>query len=94
MGRARSVGVFGLGVLTGTLVGGVAALALAPRAGRETRAQVRRAADGALGKVRGALDEGRQAVQESRAALRRAVEAGRGVLRRAQEEVETAAPVA
>ncbi|HEU5394354.1 MAG TPA: YtxH domain-containing protein [Candidatus Methylomirabilis sp.] len=94
MGRARSVGVFGLGLVAGALVGGALALALAPRAGRETREQVRRAADEALGKVRGALDEGRQAVQESRSALRRAVEAGRGVLRRAHEEVETAAPVA
>ena len=48
MGRARSVGIFGLALVTGGLVGGGLALALAPRAGRETRAQVRRAADEAL----------------------------------------------
>ncbi len=94
MGRVRAVGVFGLGLLTGALLGGAAALVLAPRAGRETRAQVKRAADEALGKVRGALEEGRQAVQESRTALRRAVEAGRGVLRTTREDVETAAPAA
>ena len=93
MGRVRAVGVFGLGLLTGALLGGAAALVLAPRAGRETRAQVKRAADEALGKVRGVLDEGRQAVQESRTALRKAVEAGRGVLQGTREKVE-AAPVA
>jgi len=94
MGRARGVGTLGLGLLAGALLGGAAALVLAPRAGRETRARVRRAADGALGTIRGALRDGRQAVEEGRTALRRAVQAGRGVLRGAREEAETAAPIA
>lgn len=94
MGRGRGVAIFGLGLLAGGLLGGAAALVLAPRAGRETRAQVRRAADEAREKIRGALEEGRQAVQESRTALRKAVEAGRGVLQRSPEKVEASAPIA
>jgi gas vesicle protein len=93
MGRARAVGIIGLGLLAGGVVGAAAALLLAPRAGRETREQVRRAADEARGKIRGVLEESRQAVQESRTALRKAVEAGRGVLQGTREKVE-AAPVA
>lgn len=93
MGRGRGVAIFGLGLLAGGLLGGAAALVLAPRAGRETRAQERRAADEAREKIRGALEGGRQAVHESRTALRKAVEAGRGVLRGTREKAE-AAPVA
>lgn len=93
MGRIRSAGIFGFALFTGALVGGAAALLLAPRAGRETREKVRQAADEAVGTIRGALEEGRQAVEESRTALKRAVEAGRGAFQRGREKVE-AAPVA
>lgn len=91
--RIRTVGALGLGLVAGALVGGAAALLLAPRAGRETREQVRKAADEAVGTIRGALQEGRQAVEEGRVAFQRAVEAGRGVFQRGREKVE-AAPVA
>ena len=93
MGRARAVGIIGLGLLAGGVVGATAALLLAPRAGRETRAQVRKAADEAREKIRGTLGEGRRAVQESRIALRRAFDAGRGVLRGSRQEVETVARI-
>ena len=90
MGRARAVGIVGLGLLVWGVVGAAAALLLAPQAGRETRAQMRKAADEAREKIRGALEGGRQAVEESRTALRKAVEAGRGVLQRSPEKVEAA----
>lgn len=93
MGRGRGMAIFGLVLLAGGVLGGAAALVLAPRAGRETRAQVRRAADEAREKIRGALEGGRRAVHESRTALRKAVEAGRGVLQGTREKAE-AAPVA
>ena len=93
MGRIRSVGVFGFALVAGAVVGGAAALLLAPRPGRETREKVRQATDEALGTIRGALEEGRQAVEGSRTALKRAVAAGRGVFQRGGEKVEVA-PVA
>ena len=64
-GRDRD-GVISLlaGVGVGLILGGMAALLLAPQAGEQTRAQIRESADDALGKLRQSMEELRGKVED------------------------------
>lgn len=52
------------GIGVGVIVGGMAALLLAPQSGQQTRDQLRGSADDALGKLRDSMDDLRVKVEE------------------------------
>jgi gas vesicle protein len=61
------------GIGVGVLLGGIAALLLAPQAGVQTRAQIRESADDALARLRDSMDELRTKVDEVAASAREAI---------------------
>ena len=68
MNKDRVVG-FGIGLLTGAVIGGVVALLLAPQSGEETRKMIGNEATGAIEAVRektgGVIDTIKQAESEA-----------------------------
>jgi len=52
------------GIGVGVIIGGMAALLLAPQSGQQTREQLRGSADDALGKLRDSMDDLRVKVEE------------------------------
>ena len=92
---SSSAGVL-LAFLGGAALGAVAALLLAPQAGRESREQLRgyaRRAEGNLCDLAGragevfedVLDEGKEFVDSKKAVLREAFDAGREAMRRERD---------
>jgi gas vesicle protein len=71
-GRDDHDGVISLlaGVGVGLVLGGMAALLLAPQPGEQTRAQIRESADDALGKLRQSMEELRVKVEDLTATAR------------------------
>ncbi|HTE16845.1 MAG TPA: YtxH domain-containing protein [Armatimonadota bacterium] len=66
-----------VGVGVGVVLGGAAALLLAPQSGSLTRLQLRESADDALGKLRESMDDLRTKVEEVATSAREAVAARR-----------------
>jgi gas vesicle protein len=64
--RDSSEGLVSLlaGIGVGVIIGGMAALLLAPQAGHQTREQIRGSADDALGRLRDSMDDLRVKVEE------------------------------
>jgi hypothetical protein len=61
------------GIGVGLLLGGIAALLLAPQSGEATRAQIKESADDALGKLRQSMEDLRVKVEEVASTTREAV---------------------
>ena len=61
------------GIGVGVLIGGVAALLLAPQAGNQTRAQIRETADDALNRLRDSMDDLKHRVEEVAQSAKEAV---------------------
>jgi len=81
--RAKKSGLRG-GFILGAITGALAALLLAPRSGRETRAQVYGAKDnlgGQTDRLKGALDAGKGKAAGQSAVLKRKIEETRARLR-------------
>jgi gas vesicle protein len=94
---SSSAGVL-LAFLSGGALGAVAALLLAPQAGRESREQLRgyaRRAEGNLRDLAGSagetveevLEEGKEFVDSKKAVLREAFDAGREAMRRERDRL-------
>ena len=66
-----------VGVGVGVVLGGVAALLLAPQSGTATRTQIRESADDALGRLRESMDDLRNKVEEVANSAKEAVAAKR-----------------
>jgi gas vesicle protein len=97
--RGSSASVL-LAFLSGAALGAVAALLLAPQAGRESREQLRgyarRAEDGLrdlAGRAGGAfeevVDQGKEFVESKKSVLREAFDAGREAMRRERERLRS-----
>jgi len=81
--RAKKSGLRG-GFILGAITGALAALLLAPRSGRETRAQVYGAKDnlgGQTDRLKGAYDAGKGKAADQSAVLKRKIEETRARLR-------------
>ncbi len=91
-GRGRRRG----GFLLGAIAGAIAGLLLAPRSGKETRAQLFGATDdvgGQVGRLKGALEAGREQAADQSEALRRKIQETRDRLSHEMAKDEDAVDV-
>jgi gas vesicle protein len=77
-----------IGIIAGVAVGGLAAILLAPSAGRETRANLRRATTQAKQKAAELSAKGREYVESKRSQFQEAVEAGKEAAEEKRAELE------
>lgn len=79
---------FMLGTIIGIVLGGAAAILLAPAEGAETRRKLRETADQAREKVKDLAAKGKDFVHVKQSQLHEAVEAGRRAAKEKREEIE------
>jgi gas vesicle protein len=72
MNKDTAVG-FGIGLLTGAVIGGVLALLFAPQSGKETRQMIKNKATGMMDAIKGKAAEANEAVETVKDKTSRAV---------------------
>ena len=72
MNKDNAVG-FGIGLLTGAVIGGVLALLFAPQSGKETRQMIKNKATGMMDAIKGKAAEANEVVETVKDKTSRAV---------------------
>jgi gas vesicle protein len=72
MNKDHAVG-FGIGFLSGVVIGGIIALLFAPQSGKETRQMIKNKATGMVDAIKGKAEEANEAVESVKEKTTRAV---------------------
>ena len=72
MNKDHAVG-FGIGLLSGVVIGGIIALIFAPQSGKETRQMIKNKATGMVDAIKGKAEEANEAVESVKEKTTRAV---------------------
>ena len=72
MNKDHAVG-FGVGLLSGVIIGGIIALLFAPQSGKETRQMIKNKATGMVDAIKGKAEEANEAVESVKEKTTRAV---------------------
>ncbi|HJX36715.1 MAG TPA: YtxH domain-containing protein [Dehalococcoidales bacterium] len=72
MNKDHAVG-FGIGLLSGVVIGGIIALLFAPQSGKETRQMIKNKATGMVDAIKGKAEEANEAVESVKEKTTRAV---------------------
>jgi gas vesicle protein len=72
MNKDHAVG-FGIGLLSGVVIGGIIALLFAPQSGKETRQMIKNKATGVVDAIKGKAEEANEVVDSVREKTTRAV---------------------